>query len=128
MKADGHRFRVLPGAYAVCRLAPGAASPRWAVGDFVSVTTTAEEVSVICAATHVPAEVIAERDWRVLQVIGPLPFTAVGVLAALAAPLAKADLSLLAVATYDTDYLLVKAAALDAARSVLAAAGHTAVD
>jgi len=124
----GHAFRVLPGTYAVCRLAPETARPAWAAGDFVSVTATAEEVSVICPAKSVPSDVRAEREWRVLKVAGPFSLDTVGVLAALAAPLATAKVSLLAVGTFDTDYLLVKADALDAASRALTDAGHQRLD
>lgn len=124
MTTSGHRFRVLAGVYAVCRMAPGTPVPTWAAGEFVSITATEDELSVICPAERVPASVQAERDWRVLQLMGPFPFSAVGVLASLAIPLARADISLLAVATYDTDYVLVKAGSLDAALHALADAGH----
>jgi enamine deaminase RidA (YjgF/YER057c/UK114 family) len=46
------------------------------------------------------------------------------VLASLAAPLAKAGVPVLAIGTFDTDHLLVKAAELDRALAALAAAGH----
>ena len=115
---------MLPGQFAVCRLALGAAWPVWARGSFVSVTATDDELSVVCSADAVPPEVVAARDWRVLKVVGPFAFTTVGVLASLTAPLAKADISLLAIATYDTDYLLVRSDAVDKAVAVLSAAGH----
>lgn len=123
----GQRFLVLPGLYAVCRLASGSALPAWAAGEFVSITATGDELSVFCPAEHVPAEVQAARDWRVLKLVGPFPFTTVGVLASVAGPLATAGLSLLTVGTYDTDYLLVKAGSLDEAVAVLTAAGHARV-
>jgi hypothetical protein len=60
-----------------------------------------------------------------LKLVGPFPFTATGVLASLATPLARAGISLLSIATYDTDYLLVKADVFEDAVAVLVAAGHT---
>jgi len=125
MKAHGQRFRVLPGLYAVCRLAAGSPIPGWTAGPFVNLTSTDDELSIICPAEGVPAQVRAERDWRVLKLVGPFPFTAVGVLASLASPLAHAGISLLSIATYDTDFLLVKQEVLDDAIAVLVAAGHT---
>ena len=95
------------------------------MGDFTSATRTPDELSVICATAAVPGGVIAERDWRVLRVAGPLDFELTGVAAALTAPLAGAGISVLPVATYDTDYLLVRETALAAALAALAAAGHT---
>lgn len=125
MSAPGQRFRVLPDTYAVCRLAPDAPVPAWARGPFLNLTFTDDELSIMCPAERVPAEVRAERDWRVLKLVGPFPFTAVGVLASLATPLARAGISLLSIATYDTDYFLVKSEVLDDAIAVLVAAGHT---
>jgi hypothetical protein len=124
----GQRFRVLPGQFAVCRLDPRGAWPGWARGSFVSVTATEDELSIVCAATAVPPEIVADREWRVLKVAGPFAFTTTGVLASLAAPLAQAGISLLAIATYDTDYLLVKSEALERAVATLVAAGHTKID
>jgi hypothetical protein len=123
--SPGQRFSVLPERYAVCRLNPDAAVPTWAAGPFVNITCTDDELAIICPADRVPAEVRAERDWRVLKLVGPFPFTAVGVLASLAAPLARAGISLLSIATYDTDYFLVKHEVFEDAVRVLVAAGHT---
>lgn len=120
----GQRFRVLAGEYAVCRLNPDAPVPGWATGPFLNVTVTDDELAIICPAERVPADVRAERDWRVLKLVGPFPFSAVGVLASLATPLAEAGISLLSIATYDTDYFLVKSATLEEAVRVLVAAGH----
>jgi hypothetical protein len=125
MKTPGQRFRALPGLYAVCRLTPDVAVPGWATGAFVNITFTDDELAIICAAEHVPLNVRAERDWRVLKLVGPFPFTAVGVLASLATPLARAGISILSIATYDTDYFLVKEQVFDDAVAVLIAAGHT---
>jgi hypothetical protein len=57
-------------------------------------------------------------------VAGVFEFSAVGVLAALVAPLAEAGVAVLAVATYDTDYLLVKEEDLGTAVDALRRAGH----
>lgn len=115
---------VLAGHYAVCRLAVGTPVPAWARGEFFSVTSTPDEMSVMCPADVVPEEVLAERNWRVLKLVGPFPFSSVGVLASIAGPLAQAGISLLVVSTYDTDYLLIKADTLSAALRALQGAGH----
>ena len=124
-KPQGHRFRALPGQYAVCRLNAETAVPEWAAGPFVNITFTPDELAIICPAGRVPMGIRAERDWRVLKLVGPFPFTAIGVLASLANPLADAGISLLSIATYDTDYFLVKSDVFDPAIAVLIAAGHT---
>ncbi len=113
----------LPGPYAVCRLDPTATIPEWVSGgDFVSITRTAGELSIVCPAANVPAGIRAETGWRVLQVQGPLDFALTGILASLATTLAEARISIFAVSTYDTDYIMVKE--LSAAVRALKASGH----
>jgi uncharacterized protein len=116
---------VLPGSFAMVRLAADAVLPRWAMrGGFFSVTRTSDELSVVCVADQVPSGVAAETGWRALKVKGPFALSAVGVLAALAAPLAEAKVSLFAISTFDTDYLLVSEKQLHAAIAALKGAGH----
>lgn len=120
----------------VCRLAADATLPEWAArgGSFCSVTRTRDELSIICASDRVPrgdaaAAAITARDdgWRALQLVGPFAFTEVGVLLRVAAPLAAAEVGILPVATFDTDYVLVKEARLAAAVAALEEAGHSVV-
>jgi len=119
------RLQVLPETYAVCRLELTAALPDWALaGSFFSVTRTHDELSIVCSQSSVPAGVTCEPDWRGLKVIGPLDFALIGILAGLAGALAGAGVSLFALSTYDTDYLLVRAKDLPLAVQALAAAGH----
>lgn len=119
------RLTIQSGLYAICRLPAGSAPPAWALsGSFASVTLTPEETSIVCAEGAVPADVEAERGWVCLKVAGPLDFALVGILARLTAPLAEAGVSVFAVSTYDTDYLMVRAPDLARAVSVLRAAGH----
>ncbi|MFL6224467.1 MAG: ACT domain-containing protein [Actinomycetes bacterium] len=114
----------LEGRFAVSRLPADAAVPRWAAGEVVAVTRTPDELSVICAEPAVPEATPAERGWRCLQVQGPLSLEMTGILAALSGPLADAHIPLLALSTYDTDYLLVREEHLEAAYAALERAGH----
>lgn len=116
---------LLPETLAVCRLAPDAPLPDWAVaGPFFAVTRTRDELSVVCQQEQIPDGVTCQPGWRCLQVAGPLNFSLTGVLASLALPLAQAGVSIFALSTYDTDYLLVSETALDAALAALRNAGH----
>jgi hypothetical protein len=116
---------VLEDEIAVARLDPHAPTPAWAAeGSVSSVTRTAEELSVVCAAAGVPTEVQAERGWRCLRVAGRLDFSLTGVLASIAGPLAVGKVSLFALSTYDTDYVLVREQDLTVAIECLRAAGH----
>jgi hypothetical protein len=115
---------VLPDKLAVCRLAVEAPFPDWArPGDLLAFIRSRAELTVVCVERLVPPEVIAERAWRALQVQGPLDFALVGVLAAITAPLAAAGVSVFALSTYDTDYILVKEDALERAVQALVQAG-----
>jgi len=117
-------LELLEERFAVCRLPPTAGAPRWAESPpFFSLTRTTDELSIICPEPKVPADFGCDRGWQALKVQGPLDFGAVGVLQALLAPLAGAGVAVLAISTHDTDYLLVKEAALEAALSALKAQG-----
>jgi hypothetical protein len=123
----GHhlRYSVLVGRFAICRLAPNAEVPEWAAGtEFISITRTKNELSIVCEENCVPAEIQAEGDWACIQLQGPFPFDMTGVLAAILNPLAAAEVGIFAVSTFDTDYVLVKADRLRAAQEALTLAGH----
>ena len=119
------KLGLLPGEYSVWRLDAGAPAPPIDSGEFLSVTRTADELSIVSLTGDVPDGANAEPGWRCLKVEGPLPFDMTGVLAALSTPLAEAGIPVFVVSTYETDYLLVKAKDLDRASSVLQVGGHT---
>jgi hypothetical protein len=120
---------ILPDSLAICRLSPEEDVPEWAlIGEFVSITHTGDELSIVCAEQSVPPDVKADREWRALKVEGPLDLALTGVLASLANPLAEAQINLFAVSTFDTDYLLIKGYNLAHACEVLRQAGHSVVE
>jgi hypothetical protein len=122
-----HRLtiKVHPELYAICRLSASDELPAWAAGEeFVAVSRTKSELSIVCDERRVPEEVHAERKRRLIQVEGTLPFSLTGVLAAIAVPLAEANVSIFAVSTFDTDYLLISDNDLQGAIRALEAAGH----
>jgi hypothetical protein len=117
---------LLPERFAITRLAADSPIPAWATeGPFFSVTRTGDELSVVTELSRVPADIQSQPGWRVLKVHGPFALSEIGVLAALATPLAEARISLFAVSTFDTDYLLVASETLSAAVAALERAGHT---
>ena len=93
-------------------------------GAVFSITRTADELSVVCESKYVPGSVKSEKGWRCFKLEGPFPFTMTGVLASVLEPLAKARVSIFAVSTYDTDYVMVKEKQLGKAEKALRAAGH----
>ncbi|MCU0304454.1 MAG: ACT domain-containing protein [Thermoanaerobaculales bacterium] len=113
---------------AVCRLAVDAAPPGWAWGgELTSITSTGDELSLVCAARAVPDGVVRTAGWRALRVRGPLAFELVGVLAGLSTALAGAGVPIFAISTHDTDYVLVRQSDLDRAVRALADAGYRVV-
>lgn len=119
-------LELLPEKLAVCRLPAGAPLPPWALKSraFLTVSYTPEELSITADQSHVPDDVRAERDYRAIRVRGPLPLHLIGVLAALAEPLAAARLAIFAISTYETDYVMVKTIDLARAVAALEGAGH----
>ena len=112
---------------AVARLPADARLPEWAALDepgFVSVTRTADELSVVCAESRVPGDVVAERGWGAFSVRGPLDFALTGVLASIARPLAEAGIPVFVISTHDTDHVLGRSADMDRAALRLREAGH----
>jgi uncharacterized protein len=122
------RLRVLPGRFAVCRLAAADELPQWfslADGAVAAVVRRgSEELSLVCPSGAPPGDVVAERDWIALEIDGPMEFTLTGVLASVAAPLAEAGVPIFALATYDTDVVLVPGARADDAVAALRGGGH----
>jgi|GraSoiStandDraft_16_1057320.scaffolds.fasta_scaffold94441_5 hypothetical protein len=117
---------LLPDALAICRLDAAAQLPAWATdAAWWSITRTPHELSVVCAEACVPEGVVASRGWIALRFAGPLPLDQTGILASVTTPLAAARVSVLALATYDTDYVLVPAAQRAAAIDALERAGHS---
>ena len=114
---------------AVCRLDAGGDPPPWVDRSrgFTSVTRTADELSIVCAYDAVPDGIPMEGPWRALRVQGPLVMTLIGVVAALANPLADAGISIFALSTFDTDYILIHEPDFDAAVAALTGAGHVIV-
>jgi len=112
--------------FTICQLPAEAAIPRWAAQapGVVATVRSREELSIVCREDVVPLDVRQEKGWRAFMVEGPLDFGLTGVLAAIAGPLAVAGISIFAMSTFHTDYVLVKEEKLDDATRALEAAGH----
>jgi hypothetical protein len=117
---------VLSARFALCRLQPADAIPGWTTTarEFLTISRSPTELSIVADEVAVPSSVEATRGFRVLRVEGPLPLEMVGVTASIAGPLADAGISIVPIATYDTDYVLVRDADLPHAIAALTAAGH----
>ncbi len=117
MSQPGLVLSVLPQTLAICRLEKKVPIPEWALSDsqFISITATSEEISIVCDESIVPGDAIAAKGWRAFKVEGPLDLSMTGVIASLTGPLAAEGISVFTLSTYDTDYLLVKTESFEAA-------------
>jgi len=116
------RIVLMPGAYTVCRFPADEPVPSWVAGPFTSVTRTGNELSIVCRAERVPAEIPGQDGWRCLVLDDTFDLSLVGVLHSVTQPLAAAGVAVFTIATYDTDYVLVRR--VDEAVAALRAAGH----
>lgn len=125
---DTLTFIVLPGMYAICRFDARDDIPDWVFQSrFYNISKSENELSIICEAHLVPEDTKADRDWKLMRLEGTLDLSLTGVTARFSAPLAKHDVNLCVLATYDTDYIMVKNKKLMQAQTVLRQAGFVVV-
>jgi hypothetical protein len=119
------QLETLPQTFAVCRLEPAAPFPEWALASegILCLFRSSAELSVVCEEKLVPEDIKTEGSWCALRVKGTLDFALTGVLARISAPLAKAEISLFAISSFDTDYVLLKTENHAHALTALQAAG-----
>jgi len=117
---------ILPQRFSICRLSSDELIPTFlSHSQFFSITRTSEELSIVLSEEMVPADWKAETGWRCLKVIGPFDFHLTGILYSLTMPLYEAGISIFAISTYDTDYLLVREKSLKKATQALIKNGHS---
>jgi hypothetical protein len=121
----GLTFTVLEGDYSIHRLSPGSDVPAVPSDTaFSSITRTDEEITVVCPSAIDLKLEHTEPGWSVLKVIGPLEFSLTGILAGISRVLSDAGISLFALSTWDTDYILIKSYDREGAIKALTGAGH----
>lgn len=120
MKTKKITLFLLPEKLGICHFSQEHSIPSWAMeGNFFSLTKTPDELSILCPQDKIPAGVLAEKNWRVFQIKGPLGFSLIGIVASLSKPLAEENISILYVSTYETDYIFVQEKYLQRAKKVL---------
>ena len=120
------KFRWLKdGPYAIVRFAPDAVVPDWAnKGEFISISRSADELSIVCPAASLPPDVNTQHHWQCFKLEGPFPFSMTGVLLSFIEPLSSRGIPIFAISTYDTDYVLIQEEFMGAALGILDEAGH----
>lgn len=117
-------FILIDGIFSLCRLAPEDAIPSWALSsDFYTITKTRDELSVVCESQYVPAFIKQDGSWRLLKIATVLDLTLTGITAKFSTALANAGVNLCVIATYQTDYILVKQEKLQTAITALKEGG-----
>ena len=114
---------LLSDLFSVCQLAPDASIPP-IQGGFFALVRTEDELSLVCRHDTAPETAKRQDGWCCLRFEGPFDFSLTGILVAVAAPLAQAKISIFALSTFNTDYLLIPQAQWQDAAIVLTNAGH----
>jgi hypothetical protein len=117
-------FRVHDERLAIARLPADSAVPPWALGSFVTISRTRDELSIVCAERHVPLDVVQTRGKVALGIVGVVPMTTIGLLAELCGALARSAVPVFVISTHDTDWLLLSADRFEAARRALEGIGQ----
>jgi hypothetical protein len=119
-------FYVLESNYAIYRFGNGHSLPEWIYSScFYSITKTKDEISVVAAQNDsISSDIECNKDWRIIQIEGPLDFSLVGIIADVSAIFKRKKISVFTISTYDTDYFLIKQKNLDFGINALIENGH----
>lgn len=117
-------IEVLPQDFSVCKCKDGAAMPTEI--PFLFTAETDEEHAFVCPTAYVPqATLCREDDWRGFRIAGVLDFSLIGILSDISARLAKVQIPIFVLSTYNTDYIFTKTQHFASAIEALKAAGYT---
>ena len=118
-------LKVLDNEFSIYRFQPDAPVPPYVIeSSFYCVSKTEEELTIVCDSSIELDGGVKNADWSCFKILGPIDLSVIGVLAGVSAVLASAQISIFALSTYDTDYILVKSAHLERAKTVLGEAGY----
>jgi hypothetical protein len=116
---------ILRETFAICRLDKDAPIPDWAFqGGLFSITSTKEELSIVCPQINVPKGIVCNQGWSCLKVKGPLDLSSTGIISSIASTLGRESISLFSISTYDTDYVMIKEKDLEKAVFALTGASQ----
>jgi len=86
------------------------------------IARTDEELSIVCDASVEISNGEKSEGWSCFKVLGPLDFALTGILAKISSTLTS--ISIFAISTYYTDYILVKSNLMKEAKVVLETNGY----
>jgi len=103
------KLKLLCPEFSVCKFSPKSKIPLWALeSEYVFLSRTSDELSVLCPTIIIPLSVRSDRGWRCFRVDGDLEFEQIGVVSTVSTPLANAGISLFLVSTHDRDYVFLR--------------------
>lgn len=123
MRRDGLKIKTIDHSFSVCKVKD------YSQIDFESeyffIGRTDEENSLVCLTKNVPDHVIKREDgWRAFRIQGVLDFSLIGILAEISSLLAKNEIGIFVISTYNTDYILTKEENYQRALKVLSDEGY----
>ena len=92
--------------------------------EFYSLSNSQKELSLVCPEQMLIQSENSSPNWKCLKVAGPLDLNLTGILAGLSDTLAKAKISIFAISTFETDYVLIQKQVLETAKSALISQGY----
>lgn len=120
------KFSILKNHFTIHRFLPNHEIPNQVYeSEFYSISKTEDELSIVCNSIIQLNSEKSETGWSCIKVEGPLDFPLTGILAKISAILAKIEINILAISTFDTDYILVKSERLSFAKEALLKSGYT---
>jgi len=118
-------IRLVDAEYAITRLTIGTPVPDWVAGaGFWTISSSREEMTVVCRAARVPSSVQSSGGWRCFRIEQHFTIDVPGVLASILGPLSEAGVGIFANSTFSTDYVFIPGSDLDKALTALKAHGH----
>ena len=116
---------VLSDTFTIHKLSPDASIPKEIMkSNYCSVSKTENELSVVCSEVIEVQSLQSSKGWKCIKVKGPLDFNLTGILASISDILAQSNISIFAISTFDTDYILVRTHDLSLATTKLRLAGY----
>lgn len=118
-------LKIIDGSFAIHRFSANEEIPNQIYqSKFYSITKTDEEISVVCSSSVYLGSERTETGWTCIKIVGPLDFSLTGIMADISSVLADTKISIFAISTFDTDYILVKSEKLQAAKKALGQAEY----
>ena len=116
---------VLSETFTIHKLSPDLSIPEEILkSNYYSISRTGNELSMVCSEVIEVQSLQSSKGWKCIKVAGPLDFNLTGILAGNSDILAKENISIFAISTFDTDYILVRSQDLSSARTKLRQGGY----